>query len=1532
MKKTLLLFLLLPFLGFSQAASGTFVINSGSAAPLNSLSNAIAYINTNGVSGPVTLLIDNNQTISSQIAITSTTINATNTLTIKPNSGKDIIINAVTPNGYTSVPAIFLFNGVKNVTIDGSNSTSNTKNLTLYSEDGISYNSKSIFWIASNGTTPSTNITVKNCIIKFKTRNDGENLLTGVYSGNNTIGGNNTMTVEASTSANSAITISNNDFVNVKEAVNINGDSNTSKIPSDWIIQSNKIGSLTESEKPGSGINVSNSKNFTISNNTISGVSKIVNSLKTASAITISGTSSGTISSNYISDIANKIGNNNSRTGGIYITSTGIVNIYNNFISKISTPETDNLDQNYHNRPHGIYIESGTTNLYYNTIVMNYANASGYSSCLYIAGGTGFNIKNNIFYNSQLNGKQYSVFIGVAASAITSISNNDYYVANATNNFSNRLGTISYTGNADFTNWKKNTTFNPADNSVQPSILPVFQSESTSDFRLQNVAGNYNLAGVAISGITTDYYNTTRVKPYIGAFEIYNCTAPTITTQPTALIACEGQDGTFTVATSTTGVTYQWQYSASADGSTGWTNTDGTQDVSGHTTAVLKLTNIPLSYSNYYVRCIVSSSATCFTYSSIVKLTVNPKIVANVTLTSSEASTTICDGTLVTFKATSVNGGTNPKYQWYIGTTLLADQTGAQYTTNGLKNGDAIKVVMTSDATSACLTSNPATSNVITVAIIKTDRGRTKGGIHICQGSANPTLGVYNFDDPNKDQPYSGPGTIIRWEYSDDNNKTWKPIANTAGKITYTPTEILTASRNYRAVTQNGTCDEQYAIETRIDVEFAPTINSQSTATQTQCIGGSFNPLTVTATGFGTLSYQWYSNTTASTTGGTSLVAANGAGTNSYTPQSTTAGTLYYYCIVTGTCGPTTSAISEAIVTKAAPTAPKVGTITQPTCTTLTGSVVLENVPPSGRLLESRGTIYNFTASGTTFEISGLAPGTYKFAIDNNCSIVYSADIVIKSSTNIWDGTKWSKGTPSASDPIEFTGTYDLDTDVVGCSCTISNGANVTIQKERTLTITNEINVNSGTLTFENNASLVQINNVTNTGIITYKRISPPIFQKDYLYWSTPVNPQKLVDVSPLTTSTKYFGNDGKQWVVTDRESNMIIGKGYIIRGPANYSNTVKQEYSASFKGVPNNGDLEGELLKAGDYNVIGNPYPSALSADALISQNSVLNGTIYFWTHNTPAKPTPTQQYTVDDYAAYNLSGGVSAKSDPNHSISGQDNGIKPTGQIAAGQAFYVNVLKDGKVKFNNTMRVGGASNSQFFKSATSKETVLEKNRIWLNMTNDAGVFKQVLVGYIEGATNDYDIKYDGISFDANPYLDFYSVSNTNNYVIQGRALPFTNSDIVPLGYRTTVEGNFTISIDEVDGEMNNQAIYVEDKTTGTIHDLRTGNYTFNTGAGTFTDRLVLRYTNKTLGTGDFENLENGILVSVKNKVINILSSNENIKDVTVYDISGRLLYDKKVSNTELQIQNLQSSNQILLVKVTLDNDFTTTKKIIFN
>ena len=627
--------------------------------------------------------------------------------------------------------------------------------------------------------------------------------------------------------------------------------------------------------------------------------------------------------------------------------------------------------------------------------------------------------------------------------------------------------------------------------------------------------------------------------------------------------------------------------------------------------------------------------------------------------------------------------------------------------------------------------------------------------------------------------------------------------------------------------------------------------------------------------------------------------------------------------------------------------APTVGTITNRTCNTL-GTVVLNNLPATGTwTLERSPGLTTFTGSGASYTVTGLPVGNYTYRVTNSegCKSVATSTIAITDqSATTWDGTAWSNGLPTASKNVTFAGSFPITADMYACSCTINSGVGINVPSGRTLTITNAVTVSgTGSLVFENNASLVQGPNVTvntNSGNITYKRNTAPMRLYDYTYWSSPVSGFTLYSLSPDTVSNEYFSyNPTLGWSsISNGTATMTPGVGYILSAPQSYSNSYAIVYNANFIGVPNNGDVN-VTPTATKWNLVGNPYPSSLDAREFIIANTVpgsetIEGSLYFWTHNTlPDNIVPAQAnryfYTSDDYAVYNLTGSVvTSKSATTEATPGTN---APSGNIASGQGFFLKALRNTPIKFKNNMRLG-TINTQFFK--TAKETTVQ-DRVWLNFTNPQGAFKQILVGYIEEATNGVDVRYDATSFNANAYIDFYNVNGTKKLSIQGRALPFEKSDVIPLGYKSTIAGEFTIAIDHAEGIFSGQQnVYLEDKVKEVIHDLSTGDYTFKTEAGTFAERFELRYrtTNKTtLGTDDFENTQKGLFVAVKNKVVKITSTVEPIKDVVIYDITGRLIYTKKkVAAAELQIQNLPVTNQLLLVKVTLENDQIETRKII--
>ncbi|WP_294962043.1 T9SS sorting signal type C domain-containing protein [uncultured Flavobacterium sp.] len=505
----------------------------------------------------------------------------------------------------------------------------------------------------------------------------------------------------------------------------------------------------------------------------------------------------------------------------------------------------------------------------------------------------------------------------------------------------------------------------------------------------------------------------------------------------------------------------------------------------------------------------------------------------------------------------------------------------------------------------------------------------------------------------------------------------------------------------------------------------------------------------------------------------------------------------------------------------------------------------------------------------------------------------------------------------------------ELKADLTVCSCTINDKITLIVPKDITLTVDEDIKVlGEGKLLILNGGSLLQTS--TSDKLFTGSKNAFEIqrtvnvVRYDVTYWSSPVSGLSMHDLSPETLFDKfhYWNSTNNTWVPNNYGTKtMIAGNGYSIRAPQTYDLTNPKDFTAKFTGAPNNGDIPVQLT-SGKLNLLGNPYPSSIDAAEFIRNNGDI-GPLYFWSHNTPPKKiegTNTFTYDSADFAVYTLMG----ETQPS------PKGQAPTGYIGAGQGFFI-LPKVNSALFKNSQRVK-ANNTSFFK-VTEKTSDIEKNRLWLNLTNTDGAFKQILVGYATGATNGLDYNYDATSMGSNTYLDFYSINETKKLTVQGRALPFDNADTVPLGYKSTIEGNLTISIDHADGFFDAQAVYLEDKTTGQIIDLRKENYTFKTVIGTFTARFTLRYTNKTLGTDDFENAKDGVLVAVKSKVLNVTSGAENIQEVQIYTIGGQLLYNKtKIEAKELEIANLRSSNQVLLVKVILENDHTVTKKVIFN
>jgi len=289
-------------------------------------------------------------------------------------------------------------------------------------------------------------------------------------------------------------------------------------------------------------------------------------------------------------------------------------------------------------------------------------------------------------------------------------------------------------------------------------------------------------------------------------------------------------------------------------------------------------------------------------------------IVSNQPITPQEICT---GGVLNPLTFTIANGVGTPTYQWYRNTndnttsgTAIAGATVVSFTPNNTVVSTVFyycEITFSSGACTSILT-NTARVTIFPLPTI-TDPINSQD---ICEGGNAVDLNV---------QATSGTGNLsYQWFSNTSNANTGGTAISGATQATYTPPTFSTVGTFYYYAVANydgSGCGSVASNVATINVIADPVVTTQPLLTQTQCQGANANALTVAiANGLGTPSYQWFSNTTNSNTGGTLL---NGQTSASVTPPTTNLGTLYYFCVITQSVSgcETTSDTSEVIIVAA---------------------------------------------------------------------------------------------------------------------------------------------------------------------------------------------------------------------------------------------------------------------------------------------------------------------------------------------------------------------------------------------------------------------------------------------------------------------------------------------------------------------------------------------------------------------------------------------------------------------------------------
>ena len=551
----------------------------------------------------------------------------------------------------------------------------------------------------------------------------------------------------------------------------------------------------------------------------------------------------------------------------------------------------------------------------------------------------------------------------------------------------------------------------------------------------------------------------------------------------------------------------------------------------------------------------------------------------------------------------------------------------------------------------------------------------------------------------------------------------------------------------------------------------------------------------------------------------------------------------------------------------------------------------------------------------TSYVVTGLNPETtYYYVVRAVLGAVTSGNsneitVITKPTMVTWNGTAWSNlDGPDATIDAVINGAYVTGTDgefsaknltlSIG-SLTVSSGTSITVED----VLENELT--AAELVVENNANLVQTNDVNNIGAITVQRNSADIMRLDYTLWSSPVVGQNLLDFSSETLPNRFYvynPSNNQYAAITPSTNAFTEGTGYLIRAADNHP-TSPTAWSGTFVGEPHNGDVT--LTVANNtYNAVGNPYPSTISADDFINENN-LTEALYFWRKINGAAGSA--------YATYTLAGGAGTGSS-------SSNAQVPNGTIQVGQGFIARATSSTLV-FTNGMRTANQAN-QFFRNATE-----DRNRIWLNLSNTQNVVGQTMIAYMESSSLAFDAMYDG-KYINDSQTAFTSLIDNEEYAVQARGL-FVATDVVPMSFKTEAAGTYSISLANVDGLFETEEdIFVKDNVAGIEHNLRNSAYEFTAEAGVFANRFEIVYES-TLSL-DNPTFSNAVVFS-KNKSIEINVGYETISTVTVFDIRGRKVAAQEEMNVSAASLDLAGvANQVLIVQIKMTNGQLITKKVV--
>jgi hypothetical protein len=479
--------------------------------------------------------------------------------------------------------------------------------------------------------------------------------------------------------------------------------------------------------------------------------------------------------------------------------------------------------------------------------------------------------------------------------------------------------------------------------------------------------------------------------------------------------------------------------------------------------------------------------------------------------------------------------------------------------------------------------------------------------------------------------------------------------------------------------------------------------------------------------------------------------------------------------------------------------------------------------------------------------------------------------------------------------------------------------------------------INNSSIVIENEGALVQTTatgSISGTGTFQLNKTSQPLdHYYDYVYWSSPINSTGFTLGNIVSGAWRYYKFDPNEannghtypgWVMLSASDIPEKGTGYAVTAPSGTNSSIVLTPQFVYNNDPfNNGNIDVTVLKKGgpdnigDSNLLGNPYPSAIDFNAFANDNTVIDASYSLWTNCAGLDADGHHQDS--GYTTYVVSGtSVSACGDTSNGTAGQ--------YIATAQGFMVTANTDNAtVTFKNSHRVTGNNDNFLNRPANDRDVV------WINATDGNGKFSQIAVGFYDGATDLYDRMYDAKNPNTGTGFTLSSLLNNEKLCVQGLERNQIIDKTIPLYLENNVNRSVTFHIDHLIG-FDQINIYLRDIYLNVTHDLKSGDYVANINGNDADDRFELIFQSVLSQNEIMIDSQTVLLWQQANNFKLQTVDNHNITAVKIFDITGRLLYEKSQLNTQKHQVNLQNvaKGNMLLFRIVLDDKSLVVKKII--